>query len=126
MKIRLGYLWISILLLVVEIAIGLWINDDFIRPYLGDFLVTILIYAMVMTIIQWNWRKSLILTMIFCYAVEIAQYFQVVNLLQLEKHQLARVIIGMHFSWIDLLCYTLAGIVIYTVEIFRVTNSTGK
>ncbi len=122
MKIRLGYLWIAILLLVVEIAIGLWINDGFIRPYLGDFLVTILIYAIVMTTGIWNWRISLWITMIFCYTVEIAQCFKVVSLLGLEDYKLARVIIGTHFSWMDLLCYTLAGILIYIIEKNRASS----
>jgi len=122
MKVRFNYFLIAITLLLIEIAIGLWINDGFIRPYLGDFLVTILIYAFLMFTGIWSWKKTLWITMIICYVVEIAQYFQLVNLLQLEHYKLARVLIGTHFSWIDMLCYTLAGIAIFIIETKRGSN----
>lgn len=122
MNIRYPYLILAILILVVELVIGLWVNDGFIRPYLGDFLVTILIYAFIMALVISNWKHSLWITMIICYSVEIAQYFHLVNVLQLGQYKLARIIIGTHFSWIDMLCYTLAGIAIFIIEIKHRSN----
>lgn len=122
MKIRYPYLILAILILLVELAIGLWVNDGFIRPYLGDLLVTILIYAFIMALGISNWKNSLWITMITCYVVETAQYFDLVNVLQLGQYKIARIIIGTHFSWIDMLCYTLAGIAIFIIETKRGSN----
>lgn len=122
MKIRYPYLFLAILILLLELAIGLWVNDGFIRPYLGDFLVTILIYAFIMALGISNWKNSLWITMIICYVVETAQYFDLVNVLQLGQYKIARIIIGTHFSWIDMLCYTLAGMVIFIVETKQESN----
>ena len=47
MKKRLGYILAFVLLLTVEILIALFVRDDFIRPYGGDILVTVLICAAV-------------------------------------------------------------------------------
>lgn len=39
------YFIITVILFVIEILIALYVNDSFIRPYLGDVLVVILIYC---------------------------------------------------------------------------------
>ena len=48
---RLLYAIITLALLVVEILIALYIHDDFIRPYIGDVLVVIVIYTFIRIII---------------------------------------------------------------------------
>ena len=40
------YLIAAVLILAVEIVIGLFVYDNIIRPYVGDFLVIILIYCL--------------------------------------------------------------------------------
>lgn len=44
MKKRLWYLTAFVILLMVEICIALFVHDRFIRPYVGDVLVTVLLY----------------------------------------------------------------------------------
>jgi hypothetical protein len=44
-------------------------------------------------------------TFIFACLVELAQYYNVISLLGLEKNKVARVLIGTSFSWIDILAY---------------------
>ena len=43
MKKRLPYLLAFILLLLLEIIIAVFVHDRFIRPYVGDVLVTVLL-----------------------------------------------------------------------------------
>ncbi len=42
-KKRLFYAVMSAVLLLIEIAIALWVTDDFIRPFGGDILVTLVL-----------------------------------------------------------------------------------
>ena len=42
MKKRLWYLGVFGLILAIEVCIALFVHDDFIRPYVGDVLVTVL------------------------------------------------------------------------------------
>lgn len=41
------YLILTIFLFVIEVLIALFVHDNFIRPYVGDVLVVILIYCFV-------------------------------------------------------------------------------
>ena len=45
MKKRLVYLGLTFVLLAVEVLIALFVHDNFIRPYIGDVLVTVLVCA---------------------------------------------------------------------------------
>lgn len=107
---------LTILLFVVELYIGFFVQDRFIRPYGGDFLVVILIYAALRTF--WKTKKSTIAitVLLFAYAVEIAQYFKIVELLKLSDYRSAEVIIGTSFSWEDMLAYTLGVALIYFLD----------
>lgn len=115
-KHRSTYATAAILLLLIEIAIARWVNDSFVRPYLGDYLVVILIYATLMACTKLPIRTGLIATLLFAYAVESAQYFNVVGLLGLENIKVARIIIGTSFSWMDMVCYTLGIITVWFIE----------
>ena len=42
-KQRITYAAIFAVLLLIEIGIGLFVHDDFLRPYVGDVLVTVLL-----------------------------------------------------------------------------------
>src|ERR1700753_717429 len=114
MRFNLNYFILVVTLFVVEVLIALYMHDAIIRPYGGDFLVVILIYCFVKAFFNWPVLKTAIGTLIFSYVVEIGQYFHLVNILGLEHSKLARPIIGVGFSLIDLLCYTL-GVVLVLV-----------
>ena len=42
-----GYLAAFVILFLIEAAIALWVHDRFIRPYIGDVLVVVLVYVFV-------------------------------------------------------------------------------
>lgn len=110
------YFVLTLLLLLTEILIALYVNDNFVRPYVGDFLVVILLYCFARSILNWSVIFTCLTVLIFSFFVEIAQYFQLVKHLQLENHKLARTIIGSSFEWIDLLAYTLGIVFVLVVE----------
>lgn len=107
----------TIFLFLVELYIGFFVQDRFIRPYGGDFLVVILIYSALRSF--WNAKRKTIavVVLLFAYAVEIAQHFKIVELLNLSGNRSAEIIIGTSFSWKDMLAYTLGVALIYFLDI---------
>lgn len=94
------------LLLFIEILIALFIKDSFIRPYGGDILVVILIYHFIDSFVAVKPFYNALLTLLFAYIVEIAQFFDINEYLNINN-KIIRIIIGSSFSWADILCYTI-------------------
>ncbi len=110
------YFLIFLSLLAVEILIALFVKDRIIRPFVGDFLVVILMYTFVKS--WWNTRPVVagIAVLLFSYFVETLQYFQVVDLLGLRDNKFWSTIIGITFDWRDILAYTLGILCVLLVE----------
>ena len=102
---RLTYLLIFCGLLATEIAIALFVNDAFVRPYVGDMLVTLLLCCLCRVIVPNNVRLLPVYVFIFAAAVEIGQYFDLVALLDLENNRILSIALGRTFSWLDIGCY---------------------
>jgi Protein of unknown function (DUF2809) len=108
------YFSLTLLLFAIEIMIAKYVHDDFVRPYIGDMLVAILIYCFVKTFINTKIIPTAMLVLLFAYFIEAVQYFKIVNILGLQQYKLARIIIGTSFSLLDILMYTIGiGIVIF-------------
>ena len=119
-KFNLNYFVLTVLLFITEVCIALYVHDDFVRPYIGDVLVVILIYCFVKSFLNAPVIKTSIAVLLFAFGVEILQYLAIVEKLGLEKNKIARTVIGTSFEWGDILAY-IAGIVIVIVleKIFR-------
>ncbi len=104
---------------ITEFLIAIYIKDDFIRPYLGDTFVVILIYSFIRSFFASPIYKTIIAVLLFSYSVEVMQYFNLVELLGLGDYKLARIIIGTSFAWGDLVAYTAGAIIIGIFEYYR-------
>jgi len=113
---NLRFFLLSILFFVIEVLIALYVMDDFIRPYVGDYLVVMLIYCAVRTFIKANPVKIAIAVLLFAYLIEILQYFRIVDRLGLSGNPVAKTVIGYGFEWWDMLAYTLGVLTILVVE----------
>jgi len=113
---RKNYLFLALLLFVVEVLIAVFVHDRFVRPYVGDFLVVILIYCFVRSFLNASVTITAVAVLVFSYAIEVAQYFKLVNLLGLEHSRLAVTVIGSSFAWIDLVAYTLGVGMVVVIE----------
>ena len=105
------YFRLTVILFLIEVAIALFIKDRFIRPYLGDVLVVILIYCFVKSLVKISVHKAAVLVLLFAFCIEILQYINIVQKLKLQHNTVAKTVIGTSFSWEDILAY-LAGILI--------------
>lgn len=94
----------------------MYVNDDVIRPHIGDFLVVILIYCFIKAFLDIPVWKAALFTLLFSYTVELLQYFKIVERLGLGDSKFARVIIGTWFSWLDMIAYTLGICSVVLVE----------
>ena len=113
-----SYLLLALLLFIVEVLIGFY-THNWIRAYLGDFLVVILLYCLAKGLFKLKIHHTLIGVLLFSYLIEILQYFHIVNVLGLQKIAIARIIIGTDFSWIDMLMYTLGICLVAIIEMMR-------
>lgn len=105
MKKRLFYFLAFILLLAVEIFIALFVHDRFVRPYIGDVLVVIVLYFLIRIFLPegCGWLPGIIF--LFATGVEILQYFRLVERLGLSDSRLMRAVLGSVYDFRDILCY---------------------
>lgn len=109
---------LTLVLFVIEVLIAVYVHDNFVRPYVGDFLVVMLLYCAVRTFINASPLKITVAVLLFAYLVELLQYFHLVDRLGLAGNTVARTVIGYGFEWLDLLAYTLGVITILLLEHF--------
>ena len=105
MRKRLFYLIATLVILAVEIFIGLFIHDRFVRPFIGDVLVVVLIYTFIRIIIPEKVRLLPLYVFIFAVVVELLQLIRIVEILGLQDNKLMSTIIGTSFDIRDILCY---------------------
>jgi len=120
------YFILSILLFITEVLIALFAHDDIIRPYVGDFLVVILLYCLVKSVIDLPVTTTAIFVLLFSYVVETLQYFNIVQHLGLAHSSLANIIIGNFFTWIDILAYTLGILLVLVLEKLKLSNANSN
>ena len=101
------YFLLFLLLLGVEIAIANYLKTGFIRAYLGDFLVVILLYCLLMSTLKPSVKTGLVLTLAIAFAIELLQLIDLTRFFPQEYKKLATLILGSQFSWLDLLMYML-------------------
>jgi hypothetical protein len=118
-----NYFGFTILLFFIEVFIALYINDSFIRPYLGDVLVVILIYCFLKSFLKLPVLIVAIFVLAFSFTIEFLQFLNIVEKLGLEKSKIARTVIGTSFSWIDLLTYIIGITIVLIIEKYWLKNN---
>ncbi|MEO0868369.1 MAG: DUF2809 domain-containing protein [Cyanobacteria bacterium J06642_11] len=112
------YFYWTVLLFLTEVYIGMFVKDAFVRPYMGDFLVVILIYTFVRTFFKYPVINTAVGVLLFAFLVETLQHFNIVDVLGLGSYPLARTIIGTAFDWEDFIAYTLGIVTVLGCEYF--------
>lgn len=102
-------------LLIIEVVIALFVHDSFIRPLCGDALVVILVWAAWQSVVRSNPQLAALGSLLFAFAVEIGQYFHLVDRIGLGHSHLARIVLGVSFDPRDFVAYTLGALIIMLV-----------
>ena len=104
---RLFYLIGFAIILAVEIIIGMYVHDRFVRPYMGDALVVVLIYCFIRIFIPKGLSQLPFYVFAFACFIEVLQYFQLVD-----------IILGSTFDLKDIVSYAGGYVFILLVERF--------
>ena len=118
MRFNAYYFYWTVLLFITEVYIAVFVKDDFVRPYMGDFLVVIQIYTFIRAFFKYPILNTAIGVLLFSFLVEILQYFNIVEVLGLGSSQLARTVIGTTFVWEDFIAYSLGIATVLGTESF--------
>ncbi|MDR6371441.1 DNA integrity scanning protein DisA with diadenylate cyclase activity [Chryseobacterium bernardetii] len=112
----LKYFFLTILIFLAEVLIATKLSDIFfVRAYLGDVIVVMLLYTFVKSFIKVNDQKLIFGILIFSLMVEFAQYFNIAEKLGFRPGSLMYIVIGNSFSWIDNLCYAVGCLILYII-----------
>lgn len=104
---RVFYAVCFVALFVVEALIALYVRDRFVRPYLGDVLVVVLVYCFVRIFVNRPLRLLPLYVFVFACGVEFLQYLQLADLPLFRQSAVARVVLGSVFDWGDIACYAV-------------------
>ena len=118
-RFRLYYFLVFLLLFLVEVCIALFVRDRFVRPYLGDVLVVMLLYCFVRSFLKLKPRVAALGVLLFAFLIEMLQYFRLVEVLGLRDNKIATTVLGSSFDWEDLLAYSLGAVLVLLIEGFR-------
>ena len=113
---RLIYATVFCVLMILEIGIALFIHDAFVRPYVGDMLVTLLLCCMARVVFLEKMRLLPLFVFLFASCVEVGQYFDLVALLGMEDNRLISIALGRTFSWMDIVCYAVGCVAAFGLD----------
>lgn len=118
-KKRAAYLVAAALLLGIEFFIALFVHDRFVRPYVGDMLVVIVIYMFIRIFVPEKVKLLPLYIFLFAVAVEVLQYFKIAALLGVENNRVLSVLLGSTFDWKDIACYAAGCLLLGVYEAVR-------
>jgi hypothetical protein len=121
-KFRKLYLFPAMFIFLLEALIALYVHDDFIRPYVGDFLVVILIYCFLKSFWDVSYIIVAVSTLLFSYIIEFSQYLKLINLPGIQDSKAANLILGSSFSWIDMIAYSMGIGLVFLIESLRLLS----
>ena len=117
---RIGYAIATVILLLTEVLIALYVHDAFVRPYIGDVLVVIVIYTFIRIFVPERCKLLPLYVFIFAALVEFSQMFHIVEVLGWQDNRFLSVL-----DWKDILCY-VAGCILLGVYEVLVRNTARR
>ncbi|MFK8281529.1 ribosomal maturation YjgA family protein [Capnocytophaga cynodegmi] len=104
----------AVSLFLIEVLIAtIFRKIHFLRAYVGDILVVMLIYTFILSFLKVkNKDKLLVGIFLFAVAIEILQFFKITELLSFSKGSIGYILMGNYFSWEDIICYAVGCILL--------------
>ena len=119
-KKRIQYGSICLLLVFVEVLIALYVHDSFVRPYVGDALVVMVLYCFARVLVPDKCRLLPLYVFVFAAGVECLQYFKLVQVLGLEHNTFMRILIGSVFDLKDIISYGVGCSILGGIEFLKI------
>ncbi len=116
MTFRPVYALATLIVLVVEVLIALYMHDAVIRPYGGDVLAVILVYLGLRAVTPMGVRSAALLALSIAFAIEFGQLFHVLDRVGLGHNRLLRIVLGGVFDVKDLACYVAGAAIAWGLD----------
>lgn len=116
---KVTYALATIGITLIEVMIALFIRDNFVRPYVGDMLVVVLIYTFLKIFFTEKPRILPLYVFLFAAAVELMQRVHIVELLGLQDNHFLSILIGTTFDIKDIICYAAGCLVCGVWEVWK-------
>lgn len=115
------YALAAVIVFLIEILIAVYAKDSFVRPYLGDILAVILVYLALRAATHLNPLAAAITTLGIAFAIEFAQYFNLITYIGWQDFKVTSIVLGSHYDVKDLMCYVIgvALILVYEALLFQ-------
>lgn len=125
-KQRIMYLIMFVLLLFIEVLIALYVKDSFVRPYIGDVLVVIVLYCFIRIFLPDKFSLLPLYIFVVAAGVEVLQYINLVQILGLENNRFMSLLIGSVFDIKDIGCYGLGCLILGVIEFVKAKYKSDK
>ena len=122
MKKRITYAIVTIVLHLIEILIALYVHDAFVRPYLGDVIVVVVLYTFIRIFVPEKCPLLPLWVFVFAAGVEVLQLLHIVDLLGLGNISFFRILIGSVFDVKDIIFYAVGCALLGIYECFAQQN----
>ena len=99
-------------ILAVEIYIGACVRDAWVRPYAGDLLAVVLVYATLRMVLALPAPALATVSFLVGAIVEAIQYLGLPEI----RHPLLAVIVGATFQWEDLVAYAAGALIAWLID----------
>jgi hypothetical protein len=119
MTLRPSYALATIAALGIEIAIARFVHDDLVRPYLGDSLAVVAVYLALRALTRLRVGTAVTIAFAFACAIEVGQFFHLVDLLGLGANRVARIVLGTTFGLTDFVAYAGGALGVLGIEVAR-------
>lgn len=116
MTFRPSYALATIAVLGIEIAIARFIHDDFVRPYFGDSLAVVAVYLALRAVTPLRVVAAVMIAFAFACAIEMGQFFHLVDMLGLGTNRIARIVLGTTFGLTDFVAYAGGAVCALIIE----------
>ena len=110
------YLALFFVVLGVEICIALFFQDNFVRPYGGDVLAVVWVYAGIRSIRKTAPRRGAAIAFSIACLVELGQLVHIADRMGLAEGSAWRILLGTGFDGCDFLAYLAGALLIVAVE----------
>ncbi len=115
---RFGYAVAAAAVFATELIIALFVHDAVVRPYIGDSLAVVLVY-LALRVFPLSVRTAVIAAFLIACAIEIGQYFHLIERLHLHGQMWARFLLGGSFDLRDFAAYGVGAAVVALIERLR-------
>lgn len=119
MRLHKGYAALTIALLTIELAIALFLNDPIVRPYVGDALAVVLVYAGLRSVTRLPVVPATLIAFAIAVVIEFSQYFRLLKAIGLDHNRFARMILGNGFDPKDFIAYASGAVAVLLIERYR-------